>query len=145
MSSTEKKGASLNYLTSSSRISVMPNNNAFGVVGWKSNTVVTTQFTEHQSQVALVIERSYGAYGTILISYRTTVSNDTGVVIGPREKLAQPGVDYVEVISGNLTLDEGVREGIVLVGINHVSEYFLFTCFSKGKKDIYFLLMSFLL
>ena len=99
----------------------MPNNNAFGVVGWKSGTIVTTQFTEQQSQVALVIERSYGAYGTILIRYRTTVSNDTGVIVGVREKLAQPGVDYVDVVAGNLTLNEGVREGIVLVGINHVS------------------------
>ena len=122
----KKKGASINYLTSTSRISVMPNNHPFGVVGWKSNMVVTTQLTEHQSQVALVIERSYGAFGTILISYRTTFDNNTGGVVGARERPAQPGVDFTEVSLANLTLDEGVREGIVLIDIHHVSLVFFF-------------------
>ncbi|XP_066912895.1 adhesion G-protein coupled receptor V1-like isoform X2 [Clytia hemisphaerica] len=107
-------GATLNYLTRTSLISVLPNDHPYGVLSWKHPITVTTEESERNSSVPLVVQRSHGAFGAILVSYVTIVTND----VGHRERPARPGIDFTQV-SGNVTLEEGVREVFVLIGINH--------------------------
>ena len=113
------RGATINYQLSTSRVYIMPNDDPFGVVSWKYNMVVTSQLTEQQSRVALLVQRAGGTFGTILVSYRTTVINQTA--LGPNEQPAQPGEHFTSVSSDHVTLEEGIREAFVLVEIHHVS------------------------
>ena len=109
-------GATINYLTRTSLVSVLPNDRPYGVVSWKHAITVTTEENEQNSSVPLVLQRSAGTFGTILVSYVTMVTND----VGPRERPARPNIDFTPV-SGNVTLKEGVREKFVMIEINHVS------------------------
>ena len=112
----EKGGASLNYLQNTALISVMPNDKPYGVIAWKSDIVVTTEETEKDSEVLLVLSRSHGVLGTIMVFYETALPDR----VGTGERSARPGVDF-EPEQGNVTMSEGVREAYVMIKINHVS------------------------
>jgi len=110
----------------------MPNDNAYGSVGWQSLIVVTTEETEYNSQVLLVATRLHGSYGTIIVHYVTVEITSVGI----RERAAEAGIDFTPV-QGNVTMAEGVTEAYVMITIQHVryqvplSRFFLFIFFSS--------------
>ena len=93
----------------------MPNDKPYGSVGWQSPIVVTTEKTEQNSQVLLVVTRSHGSYGTIMVHYVTLEVTSVGI----RERSAVAGIDFTPV-QGNVTMAEGVTEAYVMITIQHV-------------------------
>lgn len=108
----------MNYLQRTSVVEVLPNDHPYGVLGWQSTLVVTTEEVEKNASALLVMRRAEGAYGDVIVHYETVLAQH----VGPRERAAKPNVDFIPT-SGNVTLYEGQHEAYVFIGIVHVSMF----------------------
>ncbi|XP_057301693.1 adhesion G-protein coupled receptor V1-like isoform X2 [Hydractinia symbiolongicarpus] len=107
-------GGTINYMQNTALITVLPNDHPYGVFKWKNNIQVTTELTEVNSTVLLVIERQRGVYGDVDVSYETYIN----ISVGMKEQPARPYIDFTPV-NGSVVMKEGEREAFVFVNINH--------------------------
>ena len=116
------RGPTINHLKKEALVTVMANDDPYGVIRWKSPVEITTEQKEVNSSVLLVISRHYGSFGDILVSYETYQASSVGI----NERAAIPGVDYFPT-NGTIVMQQGVREVYVFVKVRHVSKIqFLF-------------------
>ena len=110
------RGPTINHLKSTSSVTILANNDPYGVVGWKNLIEVTTEEKEVNSSAMLIIRRESGRLAEIRVDYETKQA----VNVSQNERIAIPGIDYFTKRSFVLMKkDEG--EAIVYINVRHVS------------------------
>ena len=97
-------------------VTIIENDNPYGVIGWKEKIQVTNEKTDINSSVLITIKREEGNYGNVAVFYETVVLNEVGV----KERPAVPTVDFTPV-KGNVTFSNRESEVYIEIEVNHVS------------------------
>ena len=97
-------------------MTVLANNDPYGVVRWKNRLEITTEETESNSTALLVISRLRGSLGDIRISYETTQASR----VAQKERIAVAGVDYFSK-KDSVLMRQGSSEALVFIKVRHVS------------------------
>ena len=115
-SAASNRGPTINHLKSSSIVTILANNDPYGVVSWKNRFEITTEEKEVNSSAVLILSRAFGALGDIMVAYET----QQAVNVSRNERKATPGVDYFTQKS-TVLIRQGVKEAIVYIKVRHVS------------------------
>ena len=113
---TSNSGPTINHLKSTSSVTILANNEPYGVVGWKNRLEITTEDKEVNSSALLIIRREHGALADIRVDYQTKQA----VSVSQNERVAIPGVDYFTKRSF-VVMKKDAREAIVYIKVRHVS------------------------
>lgn len=108
-------GATINYNFDTAHLVIAANDFPCGILSWKNSLEVTTEYNMVNSSALLVIQREFGVFGNIEVSFETIAAVD----FGSWERPARPYLDYSPV-NGTLVLSEGQKEGFVFIPIRHV-------------------------
>lgn len=101
-----------------SRVTIVANNEPYGVVGWKNRIEITTEEKEVNASALLVISREFGTLGDIRVDYETKQPTNVSL----NERIAIPGIDYTTKKSF-LIMRKGQKEAIVYIQVRHVSDH----------------------
>ena len=113
---TSSEKATINYEKNVATVTIIENDNPYGVIGWKENIQVTNEKTEINSSVLIIIKREEGNYGDVSVFYETVVVKEVGV----KERPAVPNVDFTPV-KGSVTFSDRQSEVYIEIEVNHVS------------------------
>ena len=102
-------------------MTILANNEPYGVVGWKNRIEITTEEKEVNTSAMLIIMRSFGTLADVRIDYETKQAAN----VSQMERVAIPGVDYFTKKS-YLIMKRGEREAAVYIKVRHVSNGFNF-------------------
>ena len=101
-------------------VTILANNDPYGIIGWKNRIEITTEETEVNSSALLVINRQAGALGDVMVMYET----QQALNVSTNERAAIPNVDYFTQRSSVL-MTAGRREALIYIKVRHVSLRFL--------------------
>ena len=110
------RGPTINHLKSTSSVTILANNDPYGLLGWKNLIEVTTEEKEVNSSAMLIIRRTFGKLADIRVDYETKQA----VNVSQNERIAIPGIDYFTKRSFVL-MKQNEGEAIVSIKVRHVS------------------------
>ena len=128
---TSSEKATINYEKNVVTMTIIENDNPYGVIGWKERIQVTNEKIEINSSVLIIIKREAGNYGNVTVFYETVVVSDVGM----KERPAIPNVDFTPV-KGNVTFLERQSEVYIYIEVNYVSFFILLVLYPVLKEGL---------
>lgn len=98
-------------------VTILQNNNPFGIFGWNNKLQITYEKDEMNSSALLVLRRTKGLFGSVNVSYTTLNANEVGL----KERPAVANLDYTAA-SSSVVFTDGQTEAYAYIEVKHVSE-----------------------